>query len=76
MGCRRFLKPTMNTHMEVNTNGKIAAEKLRKVEDDAIIDLISKQKAVGLQVITDGEFRRSSWHLDFMWAFNGVDARI
>lgn len=52
--------------------GKISGEELKRVEDKAIIDLIEKQKAVGLQVITDGEFRRSSWHLDFMWAFNGV----
>lgn len=52
--------------------GKINGAELKSIEDKAIIDLIEKQKAVGLQVITDGEFRRSSWHLDFMWAFNGV----
>ncbi|MDS0524345.1 5-methyltetrahydropteroyltriglutamate--homocysteine S-methyltransferase [Clostridium sp. SHJSY1] len=52
--------------------GKITREELKVVEDKAITELIQKQKEVGLQVITDGEFRRSSWHLDFMWAFNGV----
>lgn len=51
---------------------KITSEELTNIEDTAITDLIKKQKEVGLQAITDGEFRRSSWHLDFMWAFNGV----
>lgn len=53
-------------------NGKITAKELNEVENKAITDLIVKQKAAGLLVITDGEFRRSSWHLDFMWAFNGI----
>lgn len=53
-------------------SGKISKEELRTVEDKAITDLIAKQKAAGLHTITDGEFRRSSWHLDFMWGFQGV----
>lgn len=52
--------------------GKISKEALKEVEDKVIIELIQKQKEAGLSVITDGEFRRSSWHLDFMWAFEGV----
>lgn len=52
--------------------GAISKEVLKEVEDKAINDLIQKQKEAGLSVITDGEFRRSSWHLDFMWAFQGV----
>lgn len=52
--------------------GKIGKEALKEIEDQAIIDLIKQQKELGLGVITDGEFRRSSWHLDFMWAFGGV----
>ncbi len=52
--------------------GKINLDALKAVEDKAIKELIEKQKEIGLPVITDGEFRRSSWHLDFMWAFNGV----
>jgi len=68
-----FLRPDyLKQSREEYVDGKITAEELKKVEDEAITDLITKQKAVGLQVITDGEFRRSSWHLDFMWAFNGV----
>lgn len=55
--------------------GKLDASGLKAVEDDAIRDLVAKQKAAGLQVITDGEFRRSYWHLDFMWGLNGVERR-
>lgn len=53
--------------------GELSTEQLRAVEDRAITDLVAKQKAAGLQTITDGEFRRSWWHLDFMWALNGVE---
>ena len=42
------------------------------MEDDAIRDLVAKQKAAGYHVITDGELRRATWHLDFMWGFHGV----
>ena len=51
---------------------KISKEELTKVEDACITDLIQKEKAAGLHVITDGEFRRATWHLDFMWGFDGV----
>lgn len=68
-----FLRPDcLKKARSEYANGKITAEELKRVEDKAITDLIVKQKEVGLKVITDGEFRRSSWHLDFMWAFNGV----
>ncbi|MGG7059796.1 5-methyltetrahydropteroyltriglutamate--homocysteine S-methyltransferase [Clostridium nigeriense] len=63
-----YLKKARKDYAEGNIN----REELKTVEDKAIIELIEKQKEVGLPVITDGEFRRSSWHLDFMWAFNGV----
>ncbi len=53
-------------------SGKINAEELKSVEDKAITDLIQKQKNAGFHVITDGEFRRATWHLDFMWGFQGV----
>ena len=55
--------------------GKLDASGLKAVEDDAIRDLVAKQKAAGLQVIIDGEFRRSYWHLDFMWGLNGIERR-
>ncbi|MDF2511621.1 MAG: methionine synthase, vitamin-B12 independent [Herbinix sp.] len=68
-----FLRPEylLQARKELS-NGKITAKELKEVEDRAITDLIKKQKEVGLSVITDGEYRRSSWHLDFMWAFEGV----
>ncbi|MBR1432556.1 MAG: 5-methyltetrahydropteroyltriglutamate--homocysteine S-methyltransferase [Ruminiclostridium sp.] len=53
-------------------SGKISREQLTAVEDECISDLVRKQKATGFHVITDGEFRRSFWHLDFMWGFEGV----
>ena len=55
--------------------GIIDAAGLKAVEDRLIADLVAKQKAAGLQVITDGEFRRSYWHLDFMWGLNGIERR-
>lgn len=52
--------------------GKISREQLTAVEDDAIRTLIAKQKKAGYHIITDGEYRREYWHLDFMWGFEGV----
>ena len=68
-----FLRPDYLKYARKEyANGKTTAKQLNEVENDAITDLIAKQKAAELSVITDGEFRRSSWHLDFMWAFNGI----
>lgn len=53
--------------------GRISAEELKQVEDTCITELIRKQKSLGYHVITDGEFRRSTWHLDFMWGFSGIE---
>lgn len=52
--------------------GEISADQLKEVEDHAILDLIAKEKQAGLRCITDGEFRRLTWHLDFMWGIEGV----
>ena len=52
--------------------GKIDASALKEVEDEAITELVRKLKDLGYHVITDGEFRRATWHLDFMWAFDGI----
>lgn len=54
--------------------GTLDAAGLKAVEDEAIRDLVDKQKSAGLQVITDGEFRRSYWHLDFMWGSTALNA--
>lgn len=53
-------------------DGEIGYEELKKVEDESITELITKVKELGYHVITDGEFRRATWHLDFMWGFDGV----
>jgi 5-methyltetrahydropteroyltriglutamate--homocysteine methyltransferase len=53
-------------------NGEITAEELRAAEDEAIRDVVKKEEAVGLQSITDGEFRRTYFHLDFLEQVGGV----
>lgn len=57
-------------------NREITEESLNKIENEEIIKLVEKQKALGLKAVTDGEFRRSWWHLDFMWGLDGVEKRI
>jgi 5-methyltetrahydropteroyltriglutamate--homocysteine methyltransferase len=53
--------------------GRITADELRSVEDDAIRDVVRMQEEVGLQSATDGEFRRASWHMDFIYQLDGID---
>lgn len=68
-----FLRPNALKHARADfEQGKITKEQLTEVEDQAIYDLVGKQKKAGYHVITDGEFRRATWHLDFMWGFHGV----
>lgn len=55
--------------------GKISKEEYDKIVNDEITKLVAKQKELGFHVITDGEFRRTFWHLDFMWGFEGVEHR-
>jgi 5-methyltetrahydropteroyltriglutamate--homocysteine methyltransferase len=52
--------------------GRISAEQLHQVEDEAIAEAVRMQHQVGLQTATDGEFRRSSWHMDFIYQLGGV----
>ena len=68
-----FLRPqALKDAKAAYQDGKLPKEELDKVVDEEITKLVAKQKEVGLQVITDGEFRRTFWHLDFMWGFEGV----
>lgn len=68
-----FLRPTeLKDAREAYRLGTITKEALTAVEDQAIRELIAKQKAVGLKVVTDGEFRRRWWHLDFIAGFEGI----
>ncbi len=71
-----FLRPDVLKRARADFNaGVIDADQLKTVEDVAIRDLVAKQKAAGLKVVTDGEFRRSYWHLDFMWGLQGIERR-
>ena len=69
-----FLRPkALKDAKAAFAEGKISKEELDKVINDEITKVVAKQKELGFQVITDGEFRRSFWHLDFMWGFEGVE---
>jgi 5-methyltetrahydropteroyltriglutamate--homocysteine methyltransferase len=52
--------------------GRIPAEQLRAAEDAAIAGVVTMQENVGLQSATDGEFRRASWHMDFIYQLGGI----
>ena len=52
--------------------GRIDDEELRAAEDDAIREAVAKQQEVGLRSATDGELRRASWHMDFIYSLDGV----
>ena len=53
--------------------GRLSAEQLRADEDAAIRDAVALQQEVGLRAITDGELRRGSWHMDFIYEIGGVE---
>src|SRR5215207_4721025 len=52
--------------------GRIDDAELRGLEDEAIRDVIARQEEIGLQSATDGEFRRESWHMDFIYRLDGI----
>jgi len=52
--------------------GEIDADTLRAIEDDAIRDVIQLQHDAGVRTVTDGEFRRGSWHMDFIYSLGGI----
>jgi 5-methyltetrahydropteroyltriglutamate--homocysteine methyltransferase len=56
--------------------GEVSSADLKAVEDREIERIIKKQEDVGLQAITDGEFRRSWWHLDFLWGLDGAEKHV
>src|SRR5476651_1260487 len=56
--------------------GEITAEQLKAVEDREIAGVIKKQEYIGLQAVTDGEFRRAFWNYDFLGALDGVEAYL
>ena len=56
--------------------GEISADALKAVEDREIAGIIKKQEEIGLQAVTDGEFRRAFWNYDFLGALDGVEAYL
>jgi 5-methyltetrahydropteroyltriglutamate--homocysteine methyltransferase len=64
--------PELRTARDRYRNGEISAAELRTVEDRCIRDAVRMQEDVGMQGITDGEFRRTLWHADFLSQIEGV----
>ena len=72
-----LLRPTaLKDARDKKAKGTISAADLKAVEDREIERVIKQQEEAGLQAITDGEFRRSWWHLDFLWGLQGVDKYV
>ena len=68
-----FLRPeSVKKARKQLQDNEISPENLRMVEDEAIRQLVEKQKQCGLKAVTDGEFRRSWWHLDFFAGLQGI----
>src|SRR5215204_3948466 len=65
--------PALLKAREDFANGTIDADELRGVEDDAIRNAVRLQEDVGLRSATDGEFRRATWHMDFIYRLGGID---
>ena len=61
---------------EQRAKGEITPAQLKEIEDREIERVIKKQEGVGLSSITDGEFRRSWWHLDFLWGLDGIEKHV
>jgi 5-methyltetrahydropteroyltriglutamate--homocysteine methyltransferase len=55
-----------------HAEGRIDAAELREIEDEAIREVVRMQEDLGLQTATDGEFRRTSWHMDFIYQLEGI----
>jgi len=69
-----LLRPApLHRAREAHKRGEIDAESLHAVEDAAIRDVVPWQEAIGLQAVSDGAFRRTWWHLDFLERFSNVE---
>ncbi len=64
--------PALKQARDAHKRGEITAAQLRTAEDAAIREVVKLQEDVGLQGITDGELRRGSWHMDFLYQIGGV----
>src|SRR5579884_3247896 len=64
--------PELLKARDAHAAGEIDAEQLRATEDEAIREVVRLQEQVGLRTATDGEFRRASWHMDFIYSLDGI----
>jgi 5-methyltetrahydropteroyltriglutamate--homocysteine methyltransferase len=68
-----FLRPArLHQARTERAAGKIGAAELRAVEDDAVREVVALQREAGLRSVTDGEFRRATWHMDFVYQIGGI----
>lgn len=68
-----FLRPQRLKEAKISfQNNEITQEAYDEIVNEEITKVVAKQKELGFHVITDGEFRRTFWHLDFMWGLEGV----
>jgi 5-methyltetrahydropteroyltriglutamate--homocysteine methyltransferase len=67
--------PEVRTAREQFARGEIDAARLRSIEDAAIREVVAGQERAGLEVVTDGEFRRENWYADFIGRLGGVEIR-
>lgn len=68
-----FLRPQeIKEAREKYFHGQFSLEELRQVEDQEIAKLVEKEVKHGLRIVTDGEFRRRWWHLDWLKEFQGI----
>ena len=68
-----FLRPAaLKEARAKHAAGELSAAELTSIENHAINELVNKEKAAGLKAVTDGEFRRRYWHLDFLGELEGV----
>jgi len=66
--------PELKEARENRKQEKISSDQLKRVEDKHIRNAVAMQEAAGLQAVTDGEFRRAFWHVDFLTGFEGIVA--
>ena len=68
-----FLRPqTLKEARLAYSEGQLPLSDFKKIQESEIKRLVKEEVNVGLKAVTDGEFNRSWWHLDFIWGLNGV----
>ena len=73
MSAACYAPPRLLAARDKHAAGELTLDQLRAAEDEAIREVVQMQREVGLQSATDGEFRRSSWHMDFIYQLGGIE---